>query len=87
MPVRYWRPTLLVLLPFANGYFLSYLVRTINALISARLTEELGLDASSLGLMTSVYFLTFAAAQLPLGVMLDRYGVRRVGVGPTPLLY
>jgi hypothetical protein len=44
--VRYWRPTLLVLLPFALGYFLSYLFRTINALISARLTEELGLDAS-----------------------------------------
>jgi MFS family permease len=79
--VRYWRPTLLVLLPFALGYFLSYLFRTINALISARLTEELGLDASSLGLVTSVYFLTFAAAQLPLGVMLDRYGVRQVQSG------
>jgi MFS family permease len=37
--------------------------------------------ASSLGLMTSVYFLTFAAAQLPLGVMLDRYGGRRVQSG------
>jgi MFS family permease len=81
VPVRYWRPTLLVLLPFAVGYFLSYLFRTINALISASLTEELGLDASSLGLITSVYFLTFAAAQLPLGVMLDRFGVRRVQSG------
>jgi MFS family permease len=72
---------LLVFVPFAVGYYLSYLFRTINALISARLTQELGLDASSLGLMTSVYFLTFAAVQLPLGVLLDRYGARRVQGG------
>jgi MFS family permease len=79
--VTYWRPTLLVFLPFAVGYYLSYLFRTINALISAKLVEELGLDASSLGLVTSVYFLTFAAVQLPLGIMLDRYGPRRVQSG------
>ena len=28
--------------------------------------------------MTSVYFLTFAAVQLPLGALMDRYGPRRV---------
>jgi MFS family permease len=74
----YWRPILLVLLPFAAGYFLSYFFRTINAVIAGQLTAELGLDASHLGLMTSVYFLTFAAIQLPLGVLLDRFGPRRV---------
>jgi len=67
-----------VFLPFAAGYFLSYFFRTINAVIAGQLTAELGLDASHLGLMTSVYFLTFAAIQLPLGVLLDRFGPRRV---------
>jgi sugar phosphate permease len=71
----------LVLLPFAAGYFLSYFFRTINAVIAGQLTAELGLDASHLGLMTSVYFLTFAAIQLPLGVLLDRFGPRRVQSG------
>ena len=33
-----------VLLPFAAGYYLSYLFRTINALIAADLTAELGLE-------------------------------------------
>src|SRR6516165_2631208 len=42
----YWRPILLVLLPFAAGYFLSYFFRTINAVIAGQLTAELGLDAS-----------------------------------------
>jgi MFS family permease len=67
-----------VFLPFVAGYFLSYLFRTINALIAAPLISELGLGAGDLGLLTSVYFLTFAAAQIPIGVLLDRYGPRRI---------
>ena len=67
-----------VFLPFAAGYFLSYLYRTINAVLSPYLATELQLDATALGLLTSVSFLTFAAFQLPLGMLLDRFGPRRV---------
>jgi MFS family permease len=67
-----------VFLPFAAGFYLSYLFRTINALISGELRSELALGAADLGLLTSAYFLTFGAAQIPIGVMLDRYGPRRV---------
>lgn len=63
-----------VLLPFAAGYFLSYLFRTINAVIASDLVVELGLSAADLGLLTGVYFLVFAAMQLPLGALLDRFG-------------
>jgi MFS family permease len=67
-----------VFLPFAFGYYLSYLFRTISALTAAPLTAEFGLTPSSLGLLTSAYFLTFAIAQIPIGVFLDRYGPRQV---------
>jgi MFS family permease len=67
-----------VFLPFAFGYYLSYLFRTISALTADPLTAEFGLTPSSLGLLTSAYFLTFAAAQIPIGVFLDRYGPRQV---------
>jgi len=66
-----------IFIPFALGYFLSYLFRVVNAIIAPQLTAELGLDASALGLLTSAYFLTFAAFQLPLGILLDRFGPRR----------
>lgn len=72
------RVLLTVYLPFASGYFLSYLYRSVNAVISGRLSDDLGLSASDLGLLTAAYFLTFACFQLPLGVLLDRYGPRRV---------
>ena len=59
------REALLVFLPFACGYLLSYLFRSVNAVIAPNLISEFGLSASELGLLTSVYFLTFASLQIP----------------------
>ncbi|RZN12361.1 MFS transporter [Bradyrhizobium genosp. SA-3] len=73
-----WRRIARVFLPFAAGYYLSYLFRTINALIASHLSSDTGLGTADLGLLTSVYFLVFAAAQIPIGVLLDRFGPRRV---------
>ena len=62
-------------LPFAAGYLLSYLFRTANAVIGPVLAQELDLGDNALGLLTSTYFLAFGAAQLPLGMLLDRFGL------------
>jgi MFS family permease len=67
-----------VFLPFAAGYYLAYLFRTINAAISPALGSEFGLDATDTGLLASVYFLVFGLAQIPVGFVLDRLGPRRV---------
>lgn len=77
MPMSPWL-LLRIFIPFASGYFLSYLYRTVNAIIAPNLVSDLGLDPSRLGLLTAAYFLTFAFFQLPLGLLLDRYGPRRV---------
>ena len=67
-----------ILFPFALGYYLSYFFRVVNAVLSPDLVAEFGLSADDLGLLTASYFITFAAAQLPLGLLLDRYGPRRI---------
>lgn len=67
-----------VALPFIAGFFVSYMYRAVNAVLGPTLVAEFGLNASGLGLLTSVYFLAFALFQLPLGLLLDRYGPRRV---------
>ncbi|MSP79847.1 MAG: MFS transporter [Rhodospirillales bacterium] len=77
------RPRVLVLaatalMPFGLGYALSYLYRMVNAVLAPHLATELGLGAADLGFLTSAYFIAFAAFQIPLGVLLDRFGPRRV---------
>ncbi len=73
-----WRLFLMIFIPFGLGHFISYLFRTINAVIYTELMNDLQLTAEGLGLLTSLYFLAFAAAQIPLGLLLDRYGPRIV---------
>lgn len=69
---------LVVFCPFAAGYFLSYFFRNVNAVIAKDLARDFALTPADLGFLTSTYLLAFAAIQLPLGVLLDRYGPRRV---------
>ena len=70
----FWRVTL----PFLAGYFISYLYRSVNAIIGPVIAKELGLGSAGLGLLTAIFFFAFAVFQLPLGILLDRYGPRRV---------
>jgi predicted MFS family arabinose efflux permease len=67
-----------VFLPFAAGYFLSYVFRTVNAVIAEDLAASIGVGAGSLGLLTAAFLMAFAAAQIPIGILLDRFGPRRV---------
>ncbi len=68
-----WR----VLAVFSLGFLVSYVFRGVNLGFAPHLTRELGLNAGDLGLLTSFYFLGFACAQLPAGILLDRFGPRR----------
>jgi len=70
-----------VFLPFAAAYYVSFLFRNVNSVVFPELTHEFSLTPGALGLLTSAYFLTFAGAQLPLGILMDRYGPRRVNAG------
>ncbi len=67
-----------VFLPFAFGYFLSYLFRVVNAVIAPDLVADLNINPSQLGLLTATYFIAFASSQLPLGILLDKFGPRIV---------
>jgi MFS family permease len=69
---------LVVLVPLCAGVFLSNYYRSMNAVLSPRLVAELHLTAGDLGLLTSLYFFTTAIFQAPLGLLMDRYGPRRV---------
>lgn len=72
------RLLLIALVPFSLGFFFSYLYRAVNAVIAPDLVRDIGLSAGELGLLTAAYLFAFSMFQLPLGILLDRYGPRRV---------
>lgn len=63
-----------VFLAFASGYFMSFGLRSVNAVIAPELVAEFGLTNAQLGSLSATYFLAFASVQIPLGVLLDRFG-------------
>lgn len=77
-PGGFARVVLTCFLPFAAGYLLSYVYRTVNAVVGPRIAAEIGIDLAAIGVLTSAYFAGFVLLQIPAGVMLDRYGPRRV---------
>jgi predicted MFS family arabinose efflux permease len=74
-----------IVLPFCLGYFVSYVLRAVVAVIGPGLVGELRLGPADLGFLTSTYSLAFALAQLPVGLALDRFGARRVVGWPLVL--
>ena len=64
--------------PFALAYFASVLLRNVNAVAAPELVKAFSLNPADLGLLTSLYFIAFTLAQLPLGSLLDRFDSARV---------
>lgn len=50
----------------------------MNAVLGPSLVAEFGISAAQLGLLTGMYFFSIGLFQIPLGVLLDRFGPRRV---------
>jgi predicted MFS family arabinose efflux permease len=71
------RETVVLVTALGGIYIVSQFLRNSVGVIAPNLAGELGLSASEVGLLSSVFFFSFAAAQIPLGVALDRYGPRR----------
>src|SRR6056297_3453222 len=65
-----------VLAALIATYMISQFQRSAIGVIGPDLARELALDASRLGFLSSAFFLSFALAQIPVGIAIDRYGAR-----------
>ena len=63
---------------FAFGFLLSNLVRSITATLTPVLTYEFDLTAGNLGLLAGGYFIGFSIMQVPIGLLLDKFGPKKV---------
>ncbi len=78
-PQRFWTARAILLVGALGGvYTISQFSRNAIGVVAPDLARELSLSAAEIGLLSSVFFLTFALAQIPLGVIIDRHGPKRV---------
>ncbi len=63
------------------AFIVSQFYRSSTAVIAPELIRDMGLSAEALGGLTGIFYLTFAVAQVPVGVLLDRFGPRRTVAG------
>ena len=77
---RWWIASLL-----GFGVLVNYFDRVNLSVSQAALHEAFGISTVTFGYLLSAYSWTYASLQLPSGLLLDRFGVRRVGLISTIL--
>lgn len=82
-PVRYWH---IVLAVFFLGWVFMYADRTVLSPVLSSIGAEWSLSKPQLGLISSLFFLAYAAMQLPTGWLADRFG-RKLLLVPGYLLF
>lgn len=74
-PSRRWRIAFLL----GFGVLVNYLDRINLSVAQQALHAEFGISVVTFGYLLSAYSWTYAACQVPAGVLLDRFGVQKVG--------
>ena len=67
-----------LLIVLAAAFTVSQFYRTAPAVIGPELRSGLALSPAELGLAAGAFFIAFSLMHVPIGVLLDRYGPRRV---------
>lgn len=66
--------TIILVATLGGVYVVSQFFRNSVGVIAPNLARELTMSPAEIGLLSSAFFFSFAAAQIPLGICLDRYG-------------
>ena len=74
-PHRRWRIAVLL----GIGVLVNFFDRVNISVAYDALRTNWGISAVTFGYLASAYNWTYAALQIPVGIMLDRWGVRRIG--------
>lgn len=60
---------------------INYVDRGNLSIAAVPLMKDFGLSPTQMGLLLSAFFWTYAGMQIPAGILIDRYGIRRIYAG------
>ena len=62
-------------------YAYQYILRVMPSIMLGDIMRQFHIDATIFGQFSGIYYIGYSAMHLPIGIMLDRYGPRRVMTG------
>lgn len=68
----------LIIIPFGVGYMLSFFLRNTNAILAPELSATFSLNATEIGFLTSIFFFSGAIQYIPLAILLDKFGPKKI---------
>ena len=74
----YKKQFIYIMLVLCAGYTVSQFLRTSIGVLSPNMMNDFNINPNSMGLLGGVFFLSFAIFQIPAGILIDRYGPRKV---------
>ena len=69
---------LVIMLVLCLGYTISQFLRTSVGVLAPDLMLDFGINPDKMGLLGGIFFLSFALFQIPAGILLDKFGPRKV---------
>ena len=67
-----------IMLVLCAGYTVSQFLRTSLGVLSPNLMHDFNINPNNMGLLGGVFFLSFAIFQIPAGILIDKYGPRKI---------
>jgi len=77
-PIRFVDRSYLAWATVAIAYAIAFLQRVSPQTVSLSFMRDFGTDASGVAMLASSYFWGYTIMQIPAGLLVDRYGVKRV---------
>ena len=81
VPPEHSRIAVRMLAVLCAAFMASQFFRVSNAVIAPELMRTLSISSEAMGAITGAYFLAFGIMQIPIGMLLDRFGPRRTMSG------
>ena len=76
--LKYKNQFFYIMLVLCAGYTVSQFLRTSLGVLSPNLMHDFNINPNNMGLLGGVFFLSFAIFQIPAGILIDKYGPRKV---------
>lgn len=82
--INSWRSWLIWFIATFYGFFQFTLQGSVGLMVP-ELIGELSIDSTDIGFLTASYFVTYLILQVPAGMLVDRFGARRILLGAVLL--